>query len=61
MLCMVKKNGRINTKKVEIKIKRKEESLESKRIALGMEGLKDTLLGSPHHPSPHPHLTPDPW
>ena len=33
-----------------------------KRIALGMEELKDTLLGPPPHPSlPTSRLTPDPW
>jgi len=57
MLCMGKKNGQNQHKKVEIKIKRKEESLGRKRIALGTEELKGTLLGPPHHP-PHPHITP---
>ena len=56
MLCMGKKNGQNQHKKVEIKIKRKEESLGRKRIALGTEELKDTLLGPP----PHHHLTPRP-
>jgi len=56
MLCMGKRTAESN-QKVEIKIKRKEESLEGKGIALGTEELKDTLLGPPltHH------LTPDPW
>jgi len=49
-----KRTGRINTKKVEIKIKRKEESLGRKRIALGTEELKGTLLGPPPHHPPHP-------